>query len=198
MVRPVLYIVAPMLVLTAVVGASQDRSRTDAAAMRKKLATIAQRAESPRGQKPTPLRTPLPERELNAYFKVDGPEFLPAGVVDPQLTIDQGGKVSARAIVDLEKALTPSVFNPLSWFGGKTEVTASGVVRAANGKGQLDLHTATLAGVSIPKSMLQQVVSYYTRTPESPEGFNLDEPFELPANIHSVETARGLATVVQP
>ena len=71
---------------------------------------------------------------------------------------------------DLDKALKPSLLNPLSWFGGKTEVTAAGIVRAENGKGTIDLQSATLAGISIPKSVLQQVVSYYTRTPESPEG----------------------------
>jgi hypothetical protein len=198
MVGHVVRLAAPALIVTALAGAAQDRSSSDAAVMRQKLATIVARAEAPTGQKPSPLRTALPEREVNAYFKVDGPEFLPAGVLAPELTIDHGGKVSARAIVDLDKALKPTLFNPLSWIGGKTEVTASGVVRAEHGKGLLELQRATLAGVSIPKSVLQQVVSYYTRTPESPNGFNLDEPFELPANIRSVETARGLATVVQP
>jgi hypothetical protein len=198
MVGHVVRLAAPALIVTALAGAAQDRSSSDAAVMRQKLATIVARAEAPTGQKPSPLRTALPEREVNAYFKVDGPEFLPAGVLAPELTIDHGGKVSARAIVDLDKALKPTLFNPLSWIGGKTEVTASGVVRAEHGKGLLELQRATLAGVSIPKSLLQQVVSYYTRTPESPNGFNLDEPFELPANIRSVETARGLATVVQP
>jgi hypothetical protein len=178
--------------------ASQGKDPADAAAMRKKVAAIVERGEQPAGQKRAPLRTPLVEREINAFFRVDGPEFLPTGVVNPQLTIDQGGKVSARATVDLDKALTPSVFNPLSWLGGRTEVTAAGIVRAENGKGRLELQSATLAGISIPKTVLQQVVSYYTRTPESPNGFNIDEPFELPANIDRVDTARGLATVVQP
>jgi hypothetical protein len=62
----------------------------------------------------------------------------------------------------------------------------------------LQLERATLAGVTIPKSLLQQVVSYYTRTPDTPQGFDIDKPFELPSKIQSVETARGQATVVQP
>ena len=103
--------------------------------------------------------------------------------------------------VDLDAALKPkerSVFDPLAWVGGKTEVTASGVVRAQNGKGQLQLESATLGGISIPKSLLQQLVSYYTRTPEEPAGFDIDKPFDLPANITSVEISRGQAIVVQP
>jgi hypothetical protein len=189
--------VAVVAGMTAVLSADQS-PQADAAAMRQKLTGIVERGEQPARAKRTPLRTPLVEREINAFFKVDGPGFLPAGVVDPQLSIGQGGRVSARAIVDLDKALTPSLLNPLSWFGGKTEVTAAGVVQAENGKGSIELQSATLAGISIPKTVLQQVVSYYTRTPESPQGFNLDEPFELPSKIQRVETSPGLAVIVQP
>ena len=77
-------------------------------------------------------------------------------------------------------------------------MTAFGVVRGENGMGTLQIERATLSGISIPKSVLQQVVSYYTRSPEMPNGFNIDEPFELPSKIRSVETAKGQATVVQP
>jgi hypothetical protein len=194
----VLLVGLPVILLTAASQAPQDRSKADADLMRKKLATIVARSEQKTAQKPSPLRTTFTDREANAYFKVDGPDFLPPGVLSPEVTIDQGGKVSARAVVDLEKALQPSVFNPLSWLGGTTEVTAFGTVTGQNGKGQLQIERATLSGISIPKSVLQQVVSYYTRSPEMPNGFNIDEPFELPSKIRSVETTKGQATIVQP
>jgi hypothetical protein len=194
----VLLVGLPVILLTAASQAPQDRSKADADLMRKKLATIVARSEQKTAQKPSPLRTTFTDREANAYFKVDGPDFLPPGVLSPEVTIDQGGKVSARAMVDLEKALQASAFNPLSWLGGTTEVTASGTVKGENGKGLLQIERATLSGISIPKSVLQQVVSYYTRSPENPNGFNIDEPFELPSKIRSVETAKGQATIVQP
>ena len=205
MFRVVLLVGLPAFLLTASGQATQDRSKADADLMRKKLATIVargeqkpeQKSQQKTPQKPSPLRTTFTDREANAYFKVDGPDFLPPGVESPEVTIDEGGKVSARAIVDLDKALKPSVFNPLSWFGGKTEVTAAGVVHGEGGKGTLQIERATLSGVSIPKSVLQQVVSYYTRSPEMPNGFNIDEPFDLPSKIQSVGTAKGQATVVQ-
>lgn len=208
MLRAVLGASLPALLLTVAAQAPPPsaQEKTDAAAMQKKVAAIVARAEQIEKQKPgaavkpgaTPLRTTFTDREANAYFKINGPEFLPAGVVNPEVAIDAGGRVNARAMVDLQKALQPSVFNPLSWIGGITEVTAAGTVRAENGKGTIQLERATLAGISIPKSVLQQVVSYYTRTPEMPNGFNIDEPFDLPSKIQSVETAKGQATVVQP
>ena len=49
----------------------------------------------------------------------------------------------------------------------------------------------------MPKALLQELVTYYTRSPELPNGFDLDKPFDLPANIRQVELQRGACTVVQ-
>jgi len=187
---------------------AQDVSKTDAASMKKKVLAIAERGtKSVKPVKPASgaasaaLTTTFTEREANAYFKIDGPAFLPAGLENPQVTIEDGGRVRSRATVDLDVALKTrqrSLFDPLSWLGGKTEITAIGVVSGRDGKGTLQLESATFGGVPVPKSLLQQVVNYYTRTPENPAGFDLDKPFDLPSNIRSLDTRRGQATIVQP
>ncbi len=121
-------------------------------------------------------------------------------MVDPQVEIGDGGHVSARAIVDLDTALKPNergLLDPLAWLGGKVEVTAAGTLQAANGTGRLAIERATLGGVAVPTSLLQQLISYYSRTPDQPQGFKLNQPFALPAHIRAVETARGLATITQ-
>lgn len=182
------------------VGA-QDTSQADAVRMEKKVSTIALRGAQLKPGSPTPIRTGFTDREVNAYFRIKGPEFLPDGLLNPQVFIGDGGKLNAKAIVDLDAALKPkqrSFFDPLAWLSGKTEVTAAGTVRAAEGMGTLQIESATLGGVGIPKTVLQTLVSYYTRTPETPQGFDIDKPFPLPANIRAVETKRGEATVVQP
>jgi hypothetical protein len=182
-------------------GLTTQDGAADAARMKDKVQAIIDRAEDPTRTYPQPLRTAFTEREVNAYFKVYGPEFLPNGVVDPEVTIEGAGRLRARAVVDLDAALKEQrrgLFNPLAWLPRRTEVTAVGTVRAAEGVGVLELERATLGGVPVPKTLLQLVVSYYTRTPESPEGFNIDKPFELPSNIRSVSTAPGRATVEQP
>jgi hypothetical protein len=81
--------------------------------------------------------------------------------------------------------------------GGSVEVTAAGTLKTADGRGQFALETATLGGVTVPKSLIQELVSYYSRSPELPSGVNLDQPFELPSQIRTVETGRGAATIVQ-
>jgi hypothetical protein len=76
-------------------------------------------------------------------------------------------------------------------------VTVAGVVQTSNGRGTIVIERATLGGVPISPAVLQELVKYYSRTPESPEGVDLSRPFELPANIRSIETRRGGATIVQ-
>jgi hypothetical protein len=195
----------PVVVALASVAISpalsaQDPLRADAASMQRKLLAIATRGEA-KAPRATPVRTSFTDRELNAYFKVAGPDVVPPGIVDPQIAIDDGGRVRARALVDLQTAVKQKErgwTDPLAWLPpGTIEMTAAGTLQSSDGKARLAIDTATLGGVAISKSVLQEVISYYSRTPEHPKGWNLDEPFELPARIRAVETHRGVATVVQ-
>lgn len=180
---------------------AQDPVRADAASMQRKLVAILARSELKSSQRSTPVRTAITDREVNAYFKVNATDVVPTGIVDPQVNIDEGGRVRAKAMVDLQAAVKPkqrSWMDPLAWIPpGQIEVTAAGVLQAVEGKGRLAIDSATVGGVPVSKAVLQELVAYYSRTPEHPAGVNLDEPFELPANIRAVETRRGTAIVVQ-
>jgi hypothetical protein len=65
------------------------------------------------------------------------------------------------------------------------------------GKGRFELATAEVSGIPIPKTFLQEIVSYYTRTAENPSGINIDQVFDLPAEIRSIAVDKGRAIVVQ-
>ena len=66
-----------------------------------------------------------------------------------------------------------------------------------DGVGRFQLETAEISGVPIPKPLLQELVGYYSRTPENPAGINMDDTFELPARIREIRVAQGIATIVQ-
>src|SRR5690606_31128548 len=87
---------------TTVAGDEQATGTREAAlSMQQKITAIAVRGALQAGGAPLPLqRTSFTDREVNAYFEVYGPEVLPEGVVDPRITIEDGGRVGARAIVD--------------------------------------------------------------------------------------------------
>jgi len=182
-------------------AADQELTQREADIMAGKVSAILERGEIASTKNAAPLRTVFIEREVNAFFKFYGPSFMPTGVKNTLLAIEEGGRVRARAIADLDAV---RLSQPRGWFDpaayllrGQLEVTAVGVLTTANGKGTFLIENTTLGGVSIPKSLLQTLVSHYTKTPEQPEGFNLDKPFDLPSKIRAVETKRGSATIVQ-
>ena len=146
------------------------------------------------------LRTPVSDREVNSYFKYQGAATLPTGVVNPSIGIQETGRLTGVVTVDLDavrKSKERAWTDPLAYISGMLEVRLAGKLTAANGKGQFALESATLAGVPMPKAILQELVWYYSRTPESPNGFNLDQPFDLPQKIRQVDFQRGTAVIVQ-
>jgi len=44
---------------------------------------------------------------------------------------------------------------------------------------------------------VQELVTFFSRTPENPRGFDIDAPFNLPAKIREVVVNQGEAVVVQ-
>ena len=186
---------------TVTLVARQDPTQADADRMAHKLAAIMARGAVKLPAGAPPVRTSFTDREVNAYFAVHGAEVMPKGVGDPQVTIDDGGRVRARAVVDLQEAVNPqqrSWVDPLAWVpAGKLELVAAGTLQASGGTGRLAIDSATIGGVSVSAALLQELISHYSRSPEQPQGFALDRPFALPANIRAVETRRGAATVIQ-
>jgi hypothetical protein len=192
-------LVAVMVVTTAFRG-GQALTRQDSVSMQHKLDAIAARGTETTARTARSLRTSFTEREVNAYFKYDGAAHLPAGVVDPQIVIADNGQVEGKAIVDLEavrKAQPSAILDLVAMFAGAVEVRAVGRLTTADGKGTFALDRASVGGLPVPKSLLQALVTHYSRNPDLPDGFNLDKPFELPAAIRFVETQRGAATIVQ-
>ena len=66
-----------------------------------------------------------------------------------------------------------------------------------SGEGLIRYESATVGGVAVPKTVAQELLRFYTTTPERPRGFTFDEPFALPAGVRAVAVARGAATVTQ-
>jgi hypothetical protein len=178
----------------------QEPTRAEADAMAAKLERVKGAAETQRPANARPIRTTFSEREINAYLALDGPAFLPPGIAMPRVTLDADGRVQARAIVDLDavrQSRERSAFDPLAYLTGTVEVVASGWVEGDGGEGLIRYESATVGGVAVPKTVAQELLRFYTRTPERPRGFAFDEPFDLPAGLRAVSVERSLATVTQ-
>jgi hypothetical protein len=76
-------------------------------------------------------------------------------------------------------------------------VSATCMLKTANGVGRFELESASVGSVPIPKVLLQEIISHYSRTKENPSGLSLDDPFALPSRIREIQVERGQAIIVQ-
>ena len=186
--------------LTAPVGAAQTLSRAEADTMNAKIERIVAAAEAERPTDAPPLVTSFTDRETNAYIQFYGHEFLPPGVAEPRVRFGDAGRVAARAVVDLDAvraARERSWLDPLAFVTGSVEVIANGAVATDRGQGVVRFESATVGGISVPKAVAQELLRFYTRSPERPGGFAFDEPFPLPPGVRSITVDTGRATLVQ-
>jgi hypothetical protein len=186
--------------LASIAGLRADvrASKRDAALLKQKVATINDRAARP---SKVARRITITENEVNSYLAYEARDQIPVGVVDPSITVIGPGRLSARAVVDLDavrkqKAPT-SLLDPMNYLMGRLAVTAVGTLRTANGVGRIDLESSSVGSIPIPKILLQEIVSYYSRSAQKPGGIGLDDPFPLPSRIREIQVERGQAIIVQ-
>jgi len=194
------------LALAGAVGAvvlAQEPSlaprKQDADRLEQKIARIRQFEVTPPAARAA-QRTVMTQPEVNAYLWWHLDDVVPKGITDPSLELLGDGRLSGRAVVDLgaiRDQKERSWLDPLAYVGGKVEVTAAGRLQTDRGMATLDLTSATVGGISVPKSILQELVTYYTRTTATPQGVSLDDPFPLPAAIRQIQVGKGEATVIQ-
>jgi hypothetical protein len=191
--------IALAALVSIAVAAAQEFTRGEAETMARKLEAIEERGATPKPPA-KPVSTSFTEREVNSFFKFMGPSFMPAGISNTQLGFGADGNVNGRAIIDLNAIRTAEPrgwLDPLAYVAGSMEVHVAGRLVASDRKGVFQFQSASIGGVPVAKSVVQELLAFYTKSPEHPKGLNLDDPFELPANIRSVQTKVGTATVVQ-
>ena len=199
MTRPTVTLSSIALVIAGFVtvqGAAMTRQQADAFA-RKVVEIHDHGTQSTRRAK----RTTLSETELNSWFMYRAQPVMPNGLSQPKVTIVGNGKLIGSATIDLEaigkKRSTGGSFDVWSLLGGKLPLSLTGVLHTKDGQGRFELQAADVSGVPIPKTLLQELLSYYTKSEERPQGYRLEDPFELPAKIRQIEVGQGQAVVVQ-
>ena len=167
-------------------------------AFEKKIVLVQKIADQDSGK---PRATAFSQAETNSYLKYKAGDLLPTGLMQPELTIIGEGRVSGKAVVDLDvvrqKQSSGGWFDPTSYLTGKLPVTASGKIVTWDGKGRFELERAEVSGLPIPKSFLGQMVNFFTRTADNPKGSSIDDVFELPAEIRRIDVDANRWTVHQ-
>jgi hypothetical protein len=173
-------------------------TRADAARLRLKVEAIERNGEA---RRPAALVTRVTEREVNAYLAYDVKDLLPPGLTEPRITVLSDLKLSATATIDLDairrQRQARGWLDPLNYLSGKVPVALSGRLTASDGLARFAFDRATIGGVPVPKVIVQELVTFYSKTPENAHGLNIDDPFPLPARIRQIDIRPGEAVVKQ-
>lgn len=136
------------------------------------------------------------ETEANSYLRFRGHEFLPPGVLNPEIRIAPQA-ISGSADVDFDQ-LGRLGAQTDDWgsrvlaliFKGKQHVLASGKLETSNGKGKLLIESLTIGTTSIPAAFVNFLAQSYM---EHKYGIDLSKPFNLPQQVSYIELRRGNA-----
>jgi hypothetical protein len=146
-------------------------------------------------------RTLMSDVEINSYLNFNIKEKIPSGLTNPEIQIMGNRQLAGRVWVDMDEFKrqrgSGGIMDPLSYVSGKVPLTARGLFQSQQGKGRFQLISAEILGVPLPKPIVQELVRFFSRTPQSPNGLEMDAPFNLPAHIREIEINPGEAVVVQ-
>lgn len=149
---------------------------------------------------PAPRQTVFTQTEMNAYLQYRAQTWLPSGITSPRLDFLGANRVATTVVADLDGVRRRSSggwFDPTAYLRGKLPVHVIGTLVTERGRGRFALEQATVDGVPVPRLFIQELLAFYTSTPDQPAGVRLDEPFDLPAAIERIDVRTGQATVVQ-
>jgi hypothetical protein len=137
------------------------------------------------------------EPELNSYLNLTLGPKMPPELSDVAFRIEPS-RLVGTGLLDLDRLKSKmqapaSPFNPLSLLGGRVAVDLKTALPTGNGVGAFQVQELTLGGVSLPVSLVQQIVQSSTRTRENPAGFDLQAPFRLPFAVKQVRLGAGKA-----
>jgi hypothetical protein len=193
----VLFLISTLAIAVSTTAAPQI-SREQGNSFARKVDEINQNATA---KLATPKRTLITEPELNSYLAFNIKDKIPRGLTEPHIRFLSDRQLAGRVLVDMDDfkrgRSSGGMLDPLSYISGQVPVTARGVLSTRDGKAQFQLTAAEMNGYPLPKPLVQELVRYFSRTPNNPNGFNIDEPFNLPAKIRDITVSTAEALVVQ-
>jgi hypothetical protein len=168
----------------------------DSDAVARQVARVERRLRS---GKPASRETiVVTEKQLNSYVNLELAAKIPPALSGLQLHLDKD-RLDARGLLDLDrvKSKVPAGAGAglLAFLGGSVPVELRGRFSSAEGQGRVEVEEALVAGISLPASLVAQIVSQSTRSEKRPQGFDILAPFPLPYTARRLRLEPGRALV---
>src|SRR5262245_40948115 len=198
MLRAATLVLGSAIACGGVMASADELTPQLSAAFQEKALAIMKNGSA---DKTAPLKTTSEEIELNSYLRYGVTDLLPVGLTEPSAQLAGSGRATLRGVVDLDLVRKAqgkkSWYDPTAYLTGRIPILVTGVLTTNEGVGRFNVERVEVKGVPVPKRLLQEILSYYTTSPEYPNGVNLDDQFTLPAKIRKADIEVGRAIIVQ-
>jgi hypothetical protein len=168
----------------------------DSDAVARQIARVDRRLRS--GRPASRETIVVTEKQLNSYVNLALGAKIPPALSGLRLRLDED-RLGATGLVDLDrvKSKIPAGAGAglLAFLGGTVPVELRGRFSGAEGQGRLEVEEALVGGISLPPSLVAQIVSQSTRSETRPQGFDILAPFPLPYTARRVRLEPGRALV---
>jgi hypothetical protein len=154
--------------------------------------------ERPKSTKSPKIQTRFSQIEVNSYLALDLSQKYHASLKSLEVDFEEG-KLDATANIDFDhlqassSKLMPKILGML--FSGAHTLTAQGKLISKNRKGFFQLEQAHFDNSSIPKAVIEEIITLVGRKQDPP--FDPLQPAELPYGIEHVDVHAGYIVVFQ-
>jgi hypothetical protein len=136
------------------------------------------------------------EKQLNSYVNLGLAAKIPPALSRLELRLERD-RLGAQGLLDLDrvKSKMPQGAGLLAFLSGAVPVELRGRLSSDEGRGRIEIEEALVSGISLPPSVLAQIVAQSTRSAKRPQGFDLLAPFPLPYGARRLRLEPGRAVV---
>lgn len=195
-----MFLVLVFALCLAPLAAGQTGTPRPAAAegLAESLARKLGKLENPPALNGAPRLLELTDLELTEYLNTTlRAKLAQGGVSEALLQVDRD-RLRGSALVDLDlvRRRLPAgagggLFNPLAYLSGKVPSDFSGRLLSASGFANFELEGVHFGPVTVPVSIVGQMVASSTKNAENPDGVDIRAPFRLPYAIKRVRLQPG-------
>ena len=193
-------LIALFLILPVSVGAEQSQMLTpaDGADFEQALAALNQNISDSSNQTAGRRTVVFSERSLNGYLRFQGESFLPTGLSNVSVEIQEAGRLIGTGMLNLDEMgdFPGGSTGVLQLLSGSLPVSITVAVEETGKRLHFTLEVVQIGPVTLPSTLAGLLVRRYSVSERYPDGFDVSAPALLPSAVQDIHIQQARISIV--
>lgn len=193
-------LIALFLILPVSVGAEQSQMLTpaDGADFEQALAALNQNISDSSNQTAGRRTVVFSERSLNGYLRFQGESFLPTGLSNVSVEIQEAGRLIGTGMLNLDEMgdFPGGSTGVLQLLSGSLPVSITVAVEETGKRLHFTLEVVQIGPVTLPSTLAGLLVRRYSVSERYPDGFDVSVPALLPSAVQDIHIQQARISIV--